>query len=91
MPVLKAYVHEAVEVERSGRKVPLKKTAEFDMPEEFAVKLKEMPALKKAFHALTPGRQRGLPALLLIRQTSEDAGGTRGEAYRAHTRGEGLG
>lgn len=59
VPVLKAYVHEAVEVERSGRKVPMKKTAEFDMPEEFAVKLKEVPALKKAFHALTPGRQRG--------------------------------
>ena len=59
VPVLRAYVHEAVEVERSGRKVPMKKTAEFDMPEEFAVKLKEVPALKKAFHALTPGRQRG--------------------------------
>lgn len=58
-PMLKAYIHEAVDVERSGRKVPMKKTAAFDMPAEFAQALKEMPDLKKAFHALTPGRQRG--------------------------------
>lgn len=58
-PVLKAYIHEAIEVERSGTKVPMKKTAEFEMPEEFARALKQMPELKKAFHALTPGRQRG--------------------------------
>jgi uncharacterized protein YdeI (YjbR/CyaY-like superfamily) len=58
-PVLKAYIHEAIEVERSGKKVPMKKTAEFEMSEEFARALKQMPELKKAFHALTPGRQRG--------------------------------
>lgn len=58
-PVIKAYIHEAVAVEKAGLKVTLKKTAEFDMPEEFAAKLKAMPALKKAFNALTPGRQRG--------------------------------
>ena len=58
-PMLKAYIHEAVDVEGSGRKVPMKKTAAFDMPTEFAQALKEMPDLKKAFHALTPGRQRG--------------------------------
>jgi uncharacterized protein YdeI (YjbR/CyaY-like superfamily) len=58
-PVLEAYIHEAIEVERSGKKVPMKKTAEFEMPEEFAQALKQMPELKKAFHALTPGRQRG--------------------------------
>ena len=56
---LKAYVHEATEVEKSGVKVTLKKTSEFKMPEEFAAKLKASPALKKAFRALTPGRQRG--------------------------------
>lgn len=56
---VKAYIHEAIGVEKAGLKVPLKKTAEFEMPEEFATKLKAMPALKKAFHALTPGRQRG--------------------------------
>ncbi len=58
-PVLRAYMQEAIVVEEAGLKVPLKKTTEFAMPEEFAAKLKAMPALKKAFHALTPGRQRG--------------------------------
>jgi uncharacterized protein YdeI (YjbR/CyaY-like superfamily) len=56
--VLKAYIHEAIEVEKSGLKVKLKKTAEFNMPREFQKKLDEMPALKEAFEALTPGRQR---------------------------------
>lgn len=56
---LKAYIREAVEVEQAGLKVALKKPSEFKMPEEFALKLKSLPALKKAFHALTPGRQRG--------------------------------
>jgi len=53
------YMQEAVDVEKAGRKVMLKKTAEFDMPDEFKRALKDMPALKKAFNALTPGRQRG--------------------------------
>jgi uncharacterized protein YdeI (YjbR/CyaY-like superfamily) len=57
--VLKAYIHEAVEVEKAGLKVALKKASEFKMPEEFALKLKALPELKKAFNALTPGRQRG--------------------------------
>jgi len=57
--VLKAYIHEAIEVEKAGLKVKLKKTADFKTPEEFQQKLDEMPALKTAFHALTPGRQRG--------------------------------
>ena len=56
---LKAYIREAAEVEKSGMKVTLKTTSEFKMPEEFAVKLKASPALKRAFRALTPGRQRG--------------------------------
>lgn len=56
--VLKAYIHEAIELEKSGAKVEWKKTAAFEMPEEFRRKLDEMPALKKAFLALTPGRQR---------------------------------
>lgn len=58
-PVIRSYMQQAIAVEQSGMKVPLKKTAEFSVPEEFAAKLKAMPALKKAFHALTPGRQRG--------------------------------
>jgi uncharacterized protein YdeI (YjbR/CyaY-like superfamily) len=56
---LKAYIYEAIEVERAGLKVKLKKTAAFKMPEEFQKKLDRMPSLKKAFEALTPGRQRG--------------------------------
>jgi uncharacterized protein YdeI (YjbR/CyaY-like superfamily) len=58
-PVLKAYIHEAIEVENAGLEVPYKKTSEFKMPEEFQNKLAKTPALKKAFAALTPGRQRG--------------------------------
>lgn len=58
-PVVQSYMQQAIMVEQSGKKVPLKKTVEFEMPEEFKRALKEMPDLKKAFHALTPGRQRG--------------------------------
>jgi len=57
--VLKAYIQEAIEVEKSGLEVEFKKTSEFNMPEEFQKKLDEDPALKTAFEALTPGRQRG--------------------------------
>jgi uncharacterized protein YdeI (YjbR/CyaY-like superfamily) len=57
-PVLKAYIHEAIEVEKAGLKVNYKKTTEFKIPEEFQNKLDEIPALKTAFDALTPGRQR---------------------------------
>lgn len=57
-PILKAYIHEAIEVEKAGLKVNLKKTKEFKMPEELQNKLDEIPALKTAFYALTPGRQR---------------------------------
>ena len=55
---LKAYILEAIEVEKSGLKIEYKKTAEFNMPSEFQHKLDEIPALKTAFEALTPGRQR---------------------------------
>jgi uncharacterized protein YdeI (YjbR/CyaY-like superfamily) len=57
-PTLTAYLHEAIEVERAGLKVPLKKTKEFAVPEEFQSKLNQDAALRKAFKALTPGRQR---------------------------------
>ena len=56
--ILKAYIHEAIEVEKAGLKVNFKKTTEFIIPEEFQNKLDEIPALKTAFDALTPGRQR---------------------------------
>jgi len=58
-PVLKAYIYEAIEVEKAGLKVTLKTTADFKVPEEFQNKLDAIPALKTAFEALTPGRQRG--------------------------------
>lgn len=56
---VKAYVYEAIEVEKAGLKVPLKETSEYPISEEFQKKLEELPALKSAFDALTPGRQRG--------------------------------
>jgi uncharacterized protein YdeI (YjbR/CyaY-like superfamily) len=57
--LLKAYIFEAIEVEKAGLKVALKKTSEYNMPEEFQSKLNQIPELKTAFEALTPGRQRG--------------------------------
>ena len=57
-PILKAYIQEAIEAEKAGLKVNFKKTTEFKIPEEFQNKLGELPALKTAFYALTPGRQR---------------------------------
>lgn len=57
--ILKAYIQEAIEVEKAGLVVEFKETSQFDMPEEFQEKLDENPALKTAFAALTPGRQRG--------------------------------
>jgi Uncharacterized protein conserved in bacteria len=57
-PILKAYVYEAIEVEKAGLKVDSKKNTELIFPEEFQNKLDENPALKTAFDALTPGRQR---------------------------------
>src|SRR6266496_3903059 len=58
-PVLKAYIKEAIEVEKAGLEVEYIKTSEFVTPEEFQNRLDESPALKTAFDALTPGRQRG--------------------------------
>ncbi len=57
-PTLKAYIREAVDVEKSGAKVAFKKTREFPVVDEFRIRMQGMPALKTAFEALTPGRQR---------------------------------
>ena len=57
-PILKAYIHEAIEAEKAGLEVTFKKNPE-PIPEELQNKLDEIPALKAAFDALTPGRQRG--------------------------------
>src|SRR6201993_5062640 len=58
-PILKAYIKEAIEVEKAGFEVDYKKTSEFVIPEEFQNRLDKSPTLKAAFDALTPGRQRG--------------------------------
>lgn len=57
-PILKVYISEAIEIEKSGLEVNFKKNTEFKIPEEFQKKLDEIPALKTAFESLTPGRQR---------------------------------
>jgi uncharacterized protein YdeI (YjbR/CyaY-like superfamily) len=57
-PTLKAYIYEAIEVEKAGLKVDFKKTREFKMPEEFKNELAKNRSLRTAFEALTPGRQR---------------------------------
>ncbi len=57
--IIKTYIFEAIEVEKAGLEVKLKKTSEFEIPEELQLKFKDDPNFKKAFEALTPGRQRG--------------------------------
>jgi uncharacterized protein YdeI (YjbR/CyaY-like superfamily) len=57
--ILKTYIYEAIEVEKAGLEVSLKKTDAYSMPEELTLKLTEDPDFKKAFELLTPGRQRG--------------------------------
>ncbi len=57
--VIKAYVREAIEVEKAGLEVAYKETAQFDVPDELQAVFDEDPAFREAFHALTPGRQRG--------------------------------
>jgi uncharacterized protein YdeI (YjbR/CyaY-like superfamily) len=56
--ILKAYIYEAIEVEKAGLEVNFKKNTDFTIPEELQNKFAEIPALKTAFEALTPGRQR---------------------------------
>lgn len=56
--IVKGYIKEAIQVEEAGLKVELKKTADYQIPEEFQLVLEDMPHLKKAFGSLTPGRQR---------------------------------
>ncbi|PIF59195.1 YdeI family protein [Flavobacterium sp. 2] len=56
--ILKTYIYQAIEIEKAGLKVELKETTDFEVSAEFQAKLDEMPNLKEAFQALTPGRQR---------------------------------
>jgi uncharacterized protein YdeI (YjbR/CyaY-like superfamily) len=57
-PAIKDLIKQAIEVEKAGLKVELKRTADFNIPAEFQKRLDKMPALKKTFDALAPGRQR---------------------------------
>ena len=88
--LLKTYIYEAIEVERAGLKVKLKKTTEFSMPEEFQKKLNKNATLKKAFEALTPVRQRGY----LLYFSSAKQAKTRDERIEKYTKhilsGKGL-
>ena len=87
---IKAYIFEAIEVEKTGLEVTLKKTSEFKMPDEFKVALDNDPDLKAAFHSLTPGRQRGY--LLYFSQAKQSA--TRANRVEKYTpkilQGKGL-
>jgi uncharacterized protein YdeI (YjbR/CyaY-like superfamily) len=56
---VKACIKDAIAVEKSGAKVPMKSAAQFDVPQEFLTRLDDDPGLAEAFHALTPGRQKG--------------------------------
>jgi uncharacterized protein YdeI (YjbR/CyaY-like superfamily) len=57
--VIKRYIYEAIEVEKAGVKMELKKTSEMDIPEELQMKFQESPSFENAFKELTPGRQKG--------------------------------
>ena len=70
---IKAFIQKAIEVEKDGLKVDYKETSEFNIPEEFQHKLDAMPTLKKAFNALTPGRQRAYLLYFFRSQTIPNA------------------
>ena len=57
--IIQAYIREAIEIEKSGKKIPLKKTSDYGVPKEFQKILEKNSKVKKAFNSLTPGRQRG--------------------------------
>jgi uncharacterized protein YdeI (YjbR/CyaY-like superfamily) len=89
-PILKAYIDEAIAVEKAGLEVEFKETSEFDLPEEFHPKLDESPELKAAFEALTPGRQRGY-LLYFSGAKQANTRASRAERYRQHIlEGKGL-
>ena len=89
-PVIKAYIDEAIQVEKAGLKVKYKETSEFVFPEELLEKFDESPAFKTAFEALTPGRQRGY----LLHFSSAKQSKTRKARIEKHTQmileGKGL-
>ena len=89
-PILKVYINEAIEVEKAGLKVNLKKHTALIFPEEFQQKLDESPALKAAFEALTPGRQRAYNLYFTAAKQSKTRA-ARVEKYTQHIlNGKGL-
>lgn len=88
--VLRSYIHEAIEVEKAGLKVALKKTTEFEMPEEFQVRLAKSAALKKAFLALTPGRQRAYLLYFSAAKQSKTREARVEKSVKAILKGQGL-
>lgn len=89
-PILKAYIYEAVEVEKAGLKVSLKKTTEFMIPEEFQNKLDEIPGLKTAFDSLTPGRQRAYILYFSAPKQSKTRGSRIEKSMQQILNGKGL-
>jgi uncharacterized protein YdeI (YjbR/CyaY-like superfamily) len=89
-PILKAYIYEAIEVEKAGLKVNFKKTTEFIIPEEFQDKLDEIPALKTAFDALTPGRQRAYVLYFSAPKQSKTREARVGKCMQQILNGKGL-
>jgi uncharacterized protein YdeI (YjbR/CyaY-like superfamily) len=89
-PVLKAYTKEAIEVEKAGLEVRFKKTSQFKIPEEFQIKLDEIPNLKTAFDALTPGRQRGYILYFSAPQQSKTRESRVGKSMQQILKGKGL-
>lgn len=88
--VLKSYIHEAIELEKAGMKVALKKTTEYGIPEEFQVRLEKSAALKKAFYALTPGRQRGYLLYFSAAKQSKTREARVEKSVKAILKGKGL-
>ncbi len=88
--IIRSYIYEAIEVEKAGLEVKLKKTSEFDMPGEFREALEKDPDLKSAFESLTPGRQRGY-LLYFSRAKQSKTRKSRIERYIPHIfEGKGL-
>ena len=73
--ILKAYIDEAIEVEKAGLKVDYKKTAEYRVPAEFQTKLDEIPALKSAFDCPHPGASKGIYSIFFCTQAIQNSGG----------------
>ena len=89
-PVLKAYIEQAIEVEKSGAKVKLKSVSEYPVAEEFQRRLDELPALKAAFDTFDPRAAKGLPVLFFRRQEELNAGSSCGKVHPADSQGTGT-